>query len=106
MQAGKLGLELGMIMGVAADVAGAARAGADLAQGLFHRRDHGRMLAHAEIVVRAPDGDWLGPVAAKAARVGVTALGPQDVDEHAVAALVVKALDCGLENAVRSEERR
>ena len=74
--------------------------GADFAQRLFHRRDHGRVLAHAEIVVRAPDGDRLGAVAAEAMRVRETALGPQDVDEYAVAALVVKALDRGFEDAV------
>ena len=60
----------------------------------------GRVLAHAEIVVRAPDGDRLGPVAAEAARVGEIALGAQDIDEHAIAALVVEPLDRRLENAV------
>ena len=89
----KLGLELGMVMGVAADVARPAGAGADLVQRLFHRFDHGRVLAHAEIVVRAPDGDRLGAVAAEAMRVREAALGPQDVDEYAIAAFVMKPLD-------------
>ena len=88
-------------MGVAADVAGAARAGADVVQRVFHRLDDRGVLAHAEIVVRAPHGDRLGAVVAgEAARVGERALGPQDVDEHAVAALVVKAVDRGPEDAV------
>src|SRR5206468_9162590 len=87
-------------MAVAADVARTARSGADLLQGLLHRGDHVRMLAHAEIVVRTPDGDRLGSVAAEAARVRETALRAQDVDEHAVAALLVKALDRGFEDAV------
>ena len=93
VEPGELGLKLGMIMGVAADVAGAARSGADFAQRGFHRLDHRGVLAHAQIVVGAPHGDRLGAVAAKAARIGKAALGPQDVDEHAVAAFVVKPLD-------------
>ena len=36
----------------------------------------------------------------KALRVGVIALGAQDVDEHAVAALVVKTVDRGPEDCV------
>ena len=90
--------ELGVVMGVAADVARAARTRPDLVQGGFHCLDHIRVLAHAEIVVRAPDGDRLRAVAAEAMGVGIAALGPQDVDEHAVAALVVKALDRGFED--------
>src|SRR3954452_17620985 len=89
-----------MIMRIAADVTRPARAGADFTQGFFHCLYHGGMLAHAEIVVRAPDGDRLRPIAAEAARVGEAALGSQYVDEHAVAALVVKALDRGFEDAV------
>ena len=101
VEVGELGLELDVIMGVAADVAGAARAGADLVQRVFHRLDHGRMLAHAEIVVGAPDGDRLGAVvAAEAVGVGELALGAQDIDEDAIAAFVVKAVDRGLEDAV------
>ena len=94
VQVGQLGLEIDMIMGVAADVAGAARAGADIVQRLLHRRDHLGMLAHREIVVRAPDGDRLGPVmAGEAARVGKCALVAQDVDEHAIAALGMEPID-------------
>src|SRR6185503_14363134 len=100
MKAGELGLELGVIMGVSADVAGAAGSRADFVKRFLHRLDDRRMLAHAEIIVRAPDGDRLGAVAAKAARVGEAALGPQDIDEHAIAALIVKASDRGSENAV------
>src|SRR3546814_13756433 len=37
------------------DVARAARSCADLVDRLVHRFQHYRMLAHAEIVVRAPD---------------------------------------------------
>ena len=101
VQVGELGLELDVVMGVAADVAGAARAGADVVQRFLHRRDHRGVLAHAEIVVRAPHGDRLGAVmAGEASRVGIAALGAQDVDEDAVAAFVVQPVDRRLEDAV------
>ena len=101
MQARKLALQLDMVMGIAADIAGAAGAGADLVQRFLHGGDHGRVLAHAQIVVRAPDGDRLRAiVAGKALGVGILALGAQDIDEHAVAALDMKAVDRGSEDAV------
>src|SRR5215212_9039585 len=89
-----------MIVGVAADVARAAGAGADVAERGLHRSDHHVMLAHAEIVVGAPDGDRLGAIAAEAAGVRILAPGAQDIDEHTIAAFVVEALDRGFENAV------
>ena len=90
-----------MVMGVAANVAGAARAGADFVQRRLHRFDDGRMLAHAEVIVGAPDGDRLGAVVAgEALRVGVGALGAQDVDEDAIAAFVVQPVDRRLEDLV------
>src|SRR5438132_7663236 len=45
---------------VARDVAGSAGPRTHFPQRLFHRRQHRRMLPHAEIIVRAPDGN-LGP---------------------------------------------
>src|SRR6185295_18078417 len=89
-----------MVMRIAADVAGAARTGPDLMQRLVHRGDDDRVLAHPQVVVGAPHGDRLGPVAAEAAGVGILAAGAQNVDEHAVAALVVKPPDRFLENAI------
>src|SRR6266568_9347972 len=44
-------------MVVPRDVAGAAGAGANRPQRLFHGRENRRMLPHAEIVVRAPHRD-------------------------------------------------
>ena len=57
VQVGELGLELHVIVGRAGDVARAAGAGADRVDRLVHGGDHGRVLAHAEVVVGAPDGD-------------------------------------------------
>jgi hypothetical protein len=86
---------------VAADVARSAGPGADFAQRALHGFDHRGMLAHREIVVRAPDRDWLrAVVAGKALRIGVIALGAQDVDEDAVAPFLVKPVDRGPEDAV------
>ena len=112
VQIGKLMLELDMVMRVAADVARAAGAGADIVQRLFHRRDHLGMLAHREVIVRAPHGDRLGPVMmGEAARIGERALVAQDVDEHAIAAFGMKPVDRLVENLVvvqrtRSVQRR
>src|SRR5262249_4498874 len=57
VQIGDLALEQQMHVTVARNVAGATGAGAGSPQGLLHRREHSRVLPHAEIVVRAPDGD-------------------------------------------------
>src|SRR6185295_5988610 len=89
-----------MVVCVAADVAGAAGTRAHAVQRLFHCGYDRRMLAHAEIIVGAPDGDWLGPVAAEAMRVGKAAFGAQDVDEDAIAAFFVQPVDGRSEDAV------
>ena len=51
VQVGKLALQVDMVMRVAADVARAARTGANVMQRFFHRRDHLGMLPHREIIV-------------------------------------------------------
>ena len=62
MQIRELRLELHDRMMGAGDVAGAAGAGAVGARRTHRRIDHFRVAAHAEIIVRAPDGDFAGPV--------------------------------------------
>ena len=57
VQIGQLGFQLDMIMRGAGDVARAARTGAGRVDRLMHGRQHLGMLAHAEIIVAAPDGD-------------------------------------------------
>ena len=54
VQLGELAFEADVIVVGAGDVAGAAGAGAATVERFVHRRDHSRVLAHAEIVVRAP----------------------------------------------------
>ena len=63
VQVGELALELDQRMIGAGDVAGAAGAGAHAGRGLDHGADHLRVLAHAEVVVGAPDHDVSAPPA-------------------------------------------
>ena len=92
VQVGELGLELDQRMVGAGDVARAARAGAHARRGLDHRADHLRVLAHAEIVVGAPDHD----VALALRRMPVGVREPAgdalQVGEHPVAPLVPQRL--------------
>ena len=60
VQVGKFELKLDQRMVGAGNVARAAGARAHAARRLLERGDHVRVLAHAEIVVGAPDGDFLG----------------------------------------------
>ena len=101
MEVGQFGFELDVIVGVAADVAGAARTGADIMQRLFHRGDDLGVLAHGEIVVRAPHGDVLRAiVTGKAARIRVGPLVAQNVDKYAVTPFGMQAVDRGIEYLV------
>ena len=92
VQVGELGLELDQRMIGAGDVARAARAGAHARRGLDHRADHLGVLAHAEIVVGAPDHD----VALALRRMPVGVREPAgdalQVGEHPVAPLVPQRL--------------
>ena len=90
VQVGEFRLELDEGMIGAGDVARAARARAHAGRGLDHRADNLGMLAHAEIVVGAPDHDV--PLALRRVPEGVRepAGDPLQVGEHAVAALLVQ----------------
>jgi hypothetical protein len=81
-------------------VARASRARAHVVKRGLHRLDNGGVLAHAQIVVGAPDGDRLGAIASKALGVGIIPLRPQDVDKDPVTALVVEALDGRFKDAI------
>ena len=67
VQVGELALEQHVVVGGAGDVAGAAGAGAAAVDRLVHGREHRRVLPHAEVVVRAPDGDLGRPVRRRSA---------------------------------------
>src|SRR5690606_29721394 len=81
-------------MGVGADVAGAAGASAHVMQGGFHRLDHLRVLAHAQVVVGAPHDDRaLAVVTGEAAGVRIRAAIAQDIDEDSITALLMQAIN-------------
>ena len=92
MQIGKLGLELDMVVGRAGDVARATRACANRLDRLMHRGAHGRVLAHAEIVVGAPHRYVAGASAGEliGGRVGPAAA--LQLGKDPVAALLVQSL--------------
>ena len=97
MQIGEFALQQHVIMVGAGDVAGAAGAGAATVERLMHRREHGRMLAHAEIVVGAPDGHLAGAA-------GMMVLGAREgarlaleIGEHAIASFAMQAIELAAE---------
>src|SRR3546814_2502813 len=85
MQLGKLALQPHVVGAGAGDVAGAAGAGAAGLQRLGHGSEHRGVLAHAEVVVRAPDGDALAVVAAVAHRARKAPRHPLEIGENAIA---------------------
>ncbi len=98
VQVGELALQLDVIVRGAGDVARAARTGADRVDGLVHGGDHGGMLAHAEVVVGAPDGDrarGLRVVEVLGGRIG--AAPALHVGKHAVAAFAMDGVERNLE---------
>ena len=78
---------------VAGDVAGAAGAGAEAPGGFHHGAGHVPVLAHAEIVVGAPDRDGPGPRGAVPDRIGKPAGQSLDIGEDAVAPLGLKTIE-------------
>ncbi len=106
VKVGKLAFQFYMVMRVAADVPRAAGTGADIVQRFLHRLDHLGVLAHREVVVRAPNGDRLRPVVMRETpSVRECPLVPQDVDEHPVASLGMQTLDSLVENLVVIHKR-
>src|SRR5262249_22185284 len=97
VQVGELLLELDQRMMRARDVAGATGAGADARRGLDHGADHLRVLAHAEIVVGAPDHDVARPLRRVPDGVREAAGDPFEVSEDAVASLVMQTIEGGTE---------
>ena len=97
VQVGELMLELDQRVIGAGDVAGTAGAGADAGRGLDHRADHLRVLAHAEIIVRAPDHDVTAPLGGMPERVRETAGDALEVDENPIAPLLAQLLQRGRE---------
>ena len=91
MQIGQFPFEHEMQVAVAGDVAGAAGAGAERLDRRGHRRQHGGMLAHAEIVVGAPHRDLGADPVIEGARKPAAA--PFEIGEHAVPPLGAERIE-------------
>jgi hypothetical protein len=101
VQIGKLRLQPLVIDRGPGNVARPARARAGGFQRLVHRLQHDGVLAHAEVIVAAPDGDFLlRAVGLLPDRVGELALLALDIDEGPVAALFVQTVDGCVERVV------
>jgi hypothetical protein len=98
VQIGKFALEQQMHMVVAGDVADSAGAGADRPQRLFHRRQHRRVLAHAEIVVGAPDGDLCPDPMIEGARKAAAA--PLEIGQDAIPSLGTQRVEALFEKGL------
>src|SRR5438552_11390762 len=90
MQIGELGLEQVVKIGVAGNVTGAAAAGAERPYGLSHRVEHDRVLAHPEIVVRAPHRHLASDAVIE--RAGKRAATPLEMGEGAVVSFRAKLI--------------
>jgi hypothetical protein len=98
VEVGERALELHQRAVGARDVARAAGADAELGGGILHCGDHLGVLAHAEIIVRAPDGDF----ALVVSRIpedgaGETPRNALEVGENAVALFLPQGVDGVLE---------
>ena len=93
VQIGELALQLDQRMIVAGDVAGAAGAGSHPRRGLDHGADHFGVLAHAEIVVGAPDHDVLRPVGGVPDRMREPSGDAFEVGKDAIAALAMQPVE-------------
>ena len=87
VEVGELGLELDQRVVGAGDVARAAGADAHPPGRVGHGRDHRLVLAHAEIVVGAPDDDLAGLVPVPPQRVGEAPGDALQIGEDAIAPL-------------------
>jgi hypothetical protein len=90
VQIGKLTLQFDQRMIVAGDIAGAAGAGAHPGRGLHHGADHLGMLAHAQIIVRAPDRDRLRPLRRMPHRMRKPPGNALEIGKHPIAPLVMQ----------------
>src|SRR5215469_9736847 len=86
-----------MDMAVAGDITRAAGAGTDRAQRLLDRREHRRVLAHAEIVVRTPNGDLGADAVVEGTRKAAAA--PLEVGKGAVPPLCAQPVETLFEEA-------
>ncbi len=97
VQVGQFMFELDQRVRGTGDVARAAGAGAHAAGRILEGGDHVGVLAHAEVVVGAPDGDLLGAAVGTPDGARKLAGNALEVGENAVSALRVELIDRFLE---------
>ncbi len=90
VQLGQLALQFHQRMVGAGNIAGAAGAGAGAGRGLHHGADHLGVLAHAEIVVGAPDDDVAFALRGVPYRMGKPPGQPFEIGKHAVTPFIVQ----------------
>ena len=101
MQIGQLGLQPLVIDRGARDIARAARTCAGGLQRLVHRGQNLGVLAHAQIVIAAPDGDiGLGAIGFAPDCMRIVTLTPLDVDEGAVTPLFVQTVQSAVQSSI------
>ncbi|QTK80416.1 hypothetical protein AT6N2_C2875 [Agrobacterium tumefaciens] len=93
MEVSKLALQQDVIVVGARNIPGASRTRATVINGGFHGFDDFRVLAHAEVVVGAPDGNVLPlTIGVVACRAGKVALLPLYIRKNAITSLRMQAL--------------
>ena len=98
MQIGQLAFEQYMGVAGSGDVAGTPGPGAGAAQLLCHRGQHLGVLAHAEIIVRAPYRDFGADAVIVGAREPAAA--PLQIREDTIAPLAMERVDPRFEKVV------
>ncbi|MNL25727.1 hypothetical protein D3C87_1472160 [compost metagenome] len=66
----------------------------------MHGRDHGRMLAHTEVVVGTPDGHILGAIRRVVRRSRETSTLSFEIGEHAVTAFLMQSVQFAFEKCL------
>ena len=86
VQVGKFALQLDVEVGGAGNIAGAARAAANIVQRRVHGAQHLGVLTHAQIIVGTPDDDILLPPGGKMAGIGEIPTMALDIGKFAIPA--------------------
>ena len=96
MEIGEFLLKQNMVVVGARNIPGASRTRATVINGLLHRLNHFWMLAHAEIIVGAPDSHFLRTIGCIAGSAGEITTAAFEICENPITAFVVKTFQLAL----------